>query len=309
MKVLVTGAAGFIGSHVSEHLQSHGSKVLGVDNFSTGKTENTQAFLSYGGAIECANILDPALDHLFKVFSPDVVIHLAAQPAISTSVQKPVYDAEENVLGTLTMLLLARRFGTRKFVLASTSAVYEEDGWLFSITENCKIAPASPYGISKASAEMYARVMCPDSVILRFGNVYGARQTPLGENQVIPRMIRHFEYGDEFYIHGDGKQKRDFVFVQDVVSAISAAMDGAPGTYNISTNQAHSVNQVAAIIEEIYGVKGYPWEHTEQNDPRRKVQMSNLAAFRYLNWMPLFTLREGIEETVKWWKEQKKASS
>jgi UDP-glucose 4-epimerase len=152
---------------------------------------------------------------------------------------------------------------------------------------------------------MYFRTLMPkDSVILRFGNVYGPRQVPLGENQVIPKMIRHFEKGDPFFIHGNGQQKRDMVYVEDVARACVNAIEGLPDVYNISSGHAVSVNELALLVAKLYDVPEYPWDHDDKEDMRQKVELDNFAAMEGLNWRPETNLEEGLRKTIEWWKKQ-----
>lgn len=302
MRILITGAAGFIGSHVADFLNSHDHDLFLIDDLSTGKAENV-----LGGQFLKASILDdPIMNRAFKDFQPEVVVHLAAQPAISTSMAHPWLDFDINVCGTMKILSLCRYFGVKRVIFSSTSAVYD------SRAEFCQeygtlLQPDSPYGISKLSAEMYIRNLFPESVILRFGNVFGPRQVPLGENQLIARMIRHFEYGDSFYIHGTGEQRRDFVYVADVAKAVEKAITGPAGTYNIASGKSHSVNQVAKVMEFLYDVAGYQWQYDADLGERGNVNMEVAAAQHGLGWNSVTPLHIGINLTVEWWKSLDKS--
>jgi len=211
-----------------------------------------------------------------------------------------VKDLMVNGIGTLNMLKQAKKSKVEKFVYASTSAVYDENKKFFAMKESTALNPNNPYGISKLAGESYVRISGIESVILRFGNVYGPRQVPIGENQVIARMIRHFKHGDEFSVFGDGKQKRDFVFVDDVAQAVKmAATDGKPGIYNIASGKSRSVNDIARRLEEIYGVRGYAWDHDkERQDERRSVKMNVDNAKDRLGWSARVSLEDGIAETA-----------
>jgi UDP-glucose 4-epimerase len=180
--------------------------------------------------------------------------------------------------------------------------VYKETN--AKLKESSQILPANPYGISKLAAEYYLRCMFPASTILRFGNVYGERQVPIGDNQLIPRMIRHFKYGDTFYIHGDGKQERDFVYAGDVAQAVVNSLYNKPGIFNVASGQSFSVNEIAGIVEDFYGIQGYKWDHNEMQDPRRSVCMKISEAYDHLHWKPIVGIREGINRTIRWWEER-----
>lgn len=308
MRVLISGAAGFIGSHVAELLQKYDNQVLIIDNFCTGKMDNILNLLSLAphdvkmleGDITDADFVQRA----FCTFKPDAVIHLAAQAAISTSINNPVQDLRVNGIGTLNMLCAAVKSNVDRFVFSSTSAVYRENvGFMFKTKEDDRLGPGNPYGISKLAAEFYVRTLFANHVILRFGNVYGPRQVPIGENQVIARMIRHFKYGDKFYIFGNGEQNRDFVFVKDVAEACHYALYGTKGTYNIASGRSTSVNAIARIVEECFGVPGYKWEHTDKSDPRKHVCMNVGAASGGLGWNPTTDIGSGIRQTIEWWEK------
>lgn len=302
MRVLITGVAGFIGSHTAEVLRNGKHQVMGVDDFSTGRPENLYNFVEAGGRYVTADITLPSILEIFQNFKPEVVIHLAAQAAITTSMDNPDKDLKVNGMGTIRLVQAAKKFGVKRFIFSSTSAVYREQHVLWNTGEKTAFGPTSPYGISKMAAEFYVRSLFPNSVILRYGNVYGPRQVPIGENQVIPRMISHLQFGDRFYIHGSGEQKRDFVYVSDVAKANTYAITGEPGTYNIASGSCVSVNDIASIIETIYEIPGYKWDHTEVEDVRRKVCLDISAAKKKLYWKPEVNIREGLMRTVGYWK-------
>jgi UDP-glucose 4-epimerase len=303
MRIICTGAAGFIGSHICELLAKQKHSVLIIDNFSTGKLENVSEIIAnypkYVDLQEGDITILPFMNRVFAEYKPRLVIHLAAQAAITTAWDNPVKDITVNAIGTLNVIRASTAVGVEKIIFSSTSAVYRETN--AKLKETSVTAPSNPYGISKLAAEYYLRSMFPNSTILRLGNVYGERQVPIGENQLIPRMIRHFKYGDTFFIHGDGKQERDFIYVGDVAQAIVMAFGSKPGIFNISTGQSFSVNDIADMIEEIYDVRGYKWDHTPENDPRRKVCMDISAAHSGLSWKPIVNIRAGIKNTVDWW--------
>jgi len=305
-KLLITGASGFIGSHVVELLLQSGNHILGIDNFSTGKIGNVANLLEkYPNhfTLQEGDITNlPFMNRIFTEFKPKYAIHLAAQAAITTAWDNPVKDIMVNAVGTLNVIQASKLVGVEKIIFSSTSAVYRETN--AKIKEGSLTLPANPYGISKLAAENYLLAMFPNSTILRFGNVYGERQQPIGDNQLIPRMIRHFKYGDTFFIHGDGKQERDFVYAGDVAQAVTNALYNKPGIFNIASGQSFSVNEIAGMIEDIYSIPGYKWDHTDTNDPRRSVCMNISHAYEGLAWKPVVHIREGIKKTVDWWEAQ-----
>lgn len=305
MRIIVTGGCGFIGSHVVELLLSEGNKVMVIDNLSTGKRDNLDEIRSKERlSLEVCDVrsINTMLD-VFQKVRPEAVIHLAAQPAISTSMKSPYMDAHTNILGTINVTNLAQDYGARRVVLASTSAVYQPKNQMWGpLKETDYLEPDSAYGLSKMAAEQYMRMFFHNHVILRFGNVYGPRQVPLGENQVVARMIGHFLKGDFFQIHGDGKQKRDFVYVRDVAEAVAQALHGTAGTYNIAGGKAVSVMEVAAKMEEIFDIRGYRWEYSTNHDSRGNVHMDIHSAAKNLIWKPRTSLEDGLKRTVEWWR-------
>lgn len=302
MRVIVTGGCGFIGSHVVDLLITQGYEVMVIDNLSTGKSEN----LNEKAIAVKGNLLD--FDGIgvtyseFINFKPEAVLHIAAQASITVSEQAPAVDLRINAEGTLRILIAAFQLGVRRFVFASTSAVYQ-DSAKKKLSENSKLEPASPYGISKLAAEQYVRWIFPNtSVILRLGNVYGPRQVPIGDNQLIARMINHIKNHDPFYIFGDGKQERDFVYVEDAARAFLAGINGKPGTYNISSGKPTSVNEAAESMAEMWGFPGYEWKHDlSRQEARRRVWLDVKKARDDLLWEAKKSLAMGIDETIRWW--------
>lgn len=304
MKFIVSGGAGFVGSTTIRLLSKHGHEVLVVDNFSTGRSENLKRFR---GKVLIADITDYAsVDAAFYEFGPDAVLHLAAQSAITTSHNDPQLDLQINGVGTLNMLRAAQAYEAKRFVFSSTSAVYLEKSPKFGgVSETWACQPTSPYGISKLACEHYIRTMMPNHMILRYGNVYGPRQRPIGQNQVIARALSHFHHGDDFFVVGSGNQKRDFVFVGDVAYAnMMALTSDVVGTFNVATGKNHSVNEVLAILERIYEVPGYAWEHTNAPDPRGDVSVSANKIRKELGWKAVMSLEDGLKETSKWWRNE-----
>jgi UDP-glucose 4-epimerase len=301
MRVIVTGGAGFIGSRTVGILQKMNHTVLIVDDFSTGRSENID---HYDGKVSISDITDnDMMEEVFSEFLPEAVIHLAAQPAITTSIRNPEKDLLVNSLGTLNVVRMSKKYGVKKFVFSSTSAVYKESNppWGSGITEKWPCEPRSPYGINKLCAEHYVRTMLKDSIIFRYGNVYGPCQVSIGENQVVARALHHFLKGDNFSIVGSGTQKRDFVFVDDVAQANSEAITKkSNGTFNLCTGKSRSVLEILFEIENQFDVNGYEWDHRLPEDLRGSVYMSNKKFQKEFGF--IFTpIHIGIEKTVDWW--------
>lgn len=307
MRALVTGGEGFIGSHVVEHLLENGYEVVILDDQSTGKFENIQhlvpKYKMYRALCDIRNPFD-VLD-FFRLTKPEIVFHLAAQASITTSLEDPLLDMMVNGLGTLNITRAAKQVGARRIVFASTSAVYPSDSTI--CLEQGYTKPESPYGVSKVAAENYLSLF-GQATILRLGNVYGPRQVTVGENQVIARMFGHLIKGDpeNFSIHGDGNQERDFVYVKDVAEAFGRAADEEGYTiYNIASGSHHSVNTVADLVTDIWHKNArHIWIHDSQDDPRKAVNLSVEAAQNKLEWHAKTSLIEGLRETAKWWKER-----
>ena len=300
MNIMITGGAGFIGSHTANLLAERRFKVMVLDNFTTGKVENLKGFQ---GPIEDCDITNQKqLEHAFRKFRPDAIIHLAAQSAISTAWDNPTKDADVNILGTLNLLMLAKKYSTRRFVFASTSAVYGPGSPIMASREFFAQKPETPYGVSKAAAENYISMFFGSHVILRYANVYGPRQRSIGENQVIARAFDHLKHGADFWVVGHGKQKRDFVYVEDVAYAnYLAAIGGETGTYNVASGHSYSVNTVLTEVKNYYKISGYAWEHTKQQDERGSVYLNSDKFRNAFGWMPMISLKDGIAKTAEWW--------
>lgn len=304
MKVLITGAAGFIGSHTAEYLLQKRYKVVVVDNFSTGRLENLKNF---SGSIEDCDITNaPMLEAIFNRFRPEIILHFAAQSAITTAWMNPHKDANVNVLGTMNLIEMGVKYGARKFVFASTSAVYGKGRRFFASRETDRCEPDTPYGVSKLASEQYIRMFFPNHVILRYANIYGPRQKPIGENQVIARAFNHFLHGTDFNVVGNGNQKRDFVFIDDLVFANYLAVSGQKsGTYNVATGKSHSVNETLSMLEEYFEVRGYKWTHTTEEDKRGSVYINGDKFRNDFGWKPKNYLLDGIAATADWWRDSR----
>src|SRR3990167_646402 len=206
MKLLITGSAGFVGSHIAEQAIAKGWDVSALDNFSTGKQENLP---QAGVTIFHSSVTDyPSVHSLINIIQPDVISHQAAQPSLRTSIDRPDFDALTNIIGTINIIKAAREVGAH-VILASTSAVYDSDGNL-PYLEDDDVSPTLPYGISKASAETYLIHSGLSHTVFRMGNVYGERQIEGGENQLVPHCLNHLLRDKPFAINGDGTRTRDF---------------------------------------------------------------------------------------------------
>jgi len=205
------------------------------------------------------------------------------------------------------MLAMAREYEVERFVFSSTSAVYRPYRYLpFGMSEKLTFCyPETPYGISKFAAENYIRAMFPNHLILRYGNVYGPRQVPIGENQIISHIFRHFYHGDDFELTYNGKQKRDFVFVEDIAMANMMALTSpVTGTFNAASGISTSINELLKSFEELYGIEGYKWERSDMDDPRGSVKVNVNKIWKELHWKAQIGIAEGIRKTADWWEQK-----
>jgi UDP-glucose 4-epimerase len=294
VRAIVTVGAGFIGSHVAEALLARGDEVWVVDNFATGKLENVPE----DAALVEHDVREP-LDDLFEDVQPEACFHLAAQADVGTSVERPDYDAEVNVIGTLRVLEAARANGTHVVFASTGGAIYGEcEG---PAPEQAERRPVSPYGISKLAGEEYLggwnRLHGAHHVALRFANVYGPRQEPSLEGGVIAIFMERMKAGTQTEIFGDGLQTRDFVYVGDVVRAVLAGANGGPGVFNIGTGRETSVVDLHELCRQVTGSELQPeFAPPRPGDARRSVIDPSLAA-RELGWRAEYELGEGLSET------------
>jgi UDP-glucose 4-epimerase len=293
LRALVTGGAGFIGSHVAEGLLSRGDEVTVLDDLSTGSREK----LPEGATFREADIREP--DDVFDEARPEVCFHLAAQADVGTSVERPDYDADVNVLGTLRVLEAARQRDTKVVFSSTGGAIYGEcDG---PAPETAERRPISPYGISKLAGEEYLvgwnRLFGTRHVALRFGNVYGPRQEPTLEGGVIAIFLDRMRDDAPTQIFGDGRQTRDFVYVGDVVEAMLAAEGHEGGVFNIGTGVETSILDLHALCRRITGAEREPeMEPPRAGDVLRSVIDPKLAELE-LGWRPSHDLEAGLRKT------------
>lgn len=306
MNVLVTGGAGFIGSHLVDRLIAGRHRVVVVDDLSTGRRSNVNPRARFVKM----DVRSPRLGRVFAAYRPDAVLHLAAQKNVRTSVENPKFDADINVMGSLNVIERAGKTRVRTFVFASSAAVYA-DATRIPIAESSRCAPVTPYGIAKYAVEqyldVYGRQYGMRTVSLRFANVYGPRQDAKGEAGVVAIFARRLLRGLPLVVNGSGQQTRDFIYVGDVVSANLAALGSTVrGAFNIGTGTQTSVN---ALAREILAASGS--SVAVRHGPRVKgeVQRSCLAWRRAGNafrWKPAVKLRDGVRSTVVWFSEASK---
>jgi UDP-glucose 4-epimerase len=297
MRVLVTGGAGFVGSHVVDALLARGDEVHVVDDLSTGSRENVAA----GAQFHELDIREPGVEALGAEIKPDVILHLAAQADVGTSVERPVFDAEVNVLGTVRVLEAARAAGAHVVFTSSGGAIYGE--CTEPATEEHPRLPVSPYAVSKLAGEEYLagwnRLHRTSHVALRLANVYGPRQRPALEGGVVAIFLDRLSRGDTVDIYGDGAQVRDFVHVSDVAAAFLRAAEQGEGVYNVGTGVATSVLELYNLCAAAAGSDLEPnFADARPGDLRRSVIDASRAE-RELGWRPETPLADGIARTLE----------
>lgn len=304
MRVLITGGAGFIGSHITEELLLQNHQVAVVDNLSSGKKSQVPLEASFYQQ----DIRQKDLGEVFDEFRPDYVIHLAAQVSVSKSIQQPLHDCEENILATINVLESCVKHHVKKLVFASTAALYGAPQYL-PIDEQHGMNPTSFYGLSKKIAESYIKMFAEyhglTYTILRYANVYGMRQDAYGEAGVIAIFIEQLLSSQPLRIFGDGAQTRDFVFVKDVAKANVAALTrGENETINISTGRQTSLLTIINELRMITSEEVSPaFGHERRGDIRHSC-LSNAKAKELLDWVPAYSLAEGLRATIHYYQQK-----
>jgi UDP-glucose 4-epimerase len=298
---MVTGGAGFVGSHVTEALLGRGDEAHVVDDLSSGSRDNVPA----GAELHVADIREP-LDGLGSEISPDAILHLAAQIDVRVSVADPVRDAVANVIGTVRVLELARAHDARVVLASTGGAIYGEcDG---PADEGAPRNPLSPYGASKLSAEEYlatwSRLYGARHVALRLGNVYGPRQDPHGEAGVVAIFLSRLRDGGQATIFGDGEQTRDYVYAGDVAGAFVAALDGPGGTFNVGTGTETSVLELYDRCRRAAGSDADPAFAEPRLGELQRSCLDTRWAASTLGWEATTSIEDGLRATWEWIREE-----
>lgn len=303
MKVLVTGGAGFIGSHVTDVFLDAGHEVWALDDLSSGRRENLHPEVR----LVVADIRSPDAARMVEAERFDVMCHLAAQMDVRRSVTDPRFDADVNVAGFLNLLEAARKSGVRKVVFSSTGgAIYGEQD-VYPAPETHPTRPVSPYGVSKASGELYLGYYRAQyglrSTALRYANVYGPRQNPHGEAGVVAVFSERLLRGDGCTVNGTGEQTRDFVFGPDVARAnLLAATGDVEGPVNVGTGIETDVNRLYALLARAAGVER-PAQHAPAKPGEQlRSSVDPSRAAKVLGWRPTVVLEEGLRRTVDWFR-------
>ena len=297
MRAIVTGGAGFIGSHVVDALVAQGAEVAVVDSLVHGAQDN----VATGAELHVRDIREP-LDDVFDAVQPEAVLHLAAQADVRVSVERPVEDADVNVLGTVRILESARKHGAQVVFSSTGGAIYGE--CTTSAPEDSPCEPLSPYGTAKLAAEEYLRtynrLYGTRHIALRYGNVYGPRQDPHGEAGVVAIFLGALARGEQARIFGDGMQTRDYVYVGDVARATLAALGHEGGVFNVGTGRETSVAELYELCARVAGS-----DRTPEHAPARlgELQRSFLdptLAADTLGFRAMVDLEDGLRSTWDW---------
>lgn len=302
MKILVTGGAGFIGSHLVDKLIERNHQVVVIDNLATGKKKN----LNKKARFYKVSISNPKISEIFKKEKPKIVFHFAAQTDVKRSLDDPLGDAKVNILGTLNILENCKNFGVKKIIFASSVGIYGEPK-ILPVTENHPLNPISPYSVTKLTGEKYLKLYQNQKlnfVSLRYSNVYGPRQSSEGEGGVIAIFINQILKGEKPIIFGSGQQTRDFLYIDDAIETAIKAMKVANNSYyNLGTNKEITINSLLNLISNILNRKVSPIFKPQREGEIIKSRIDFSKAKKELNWQPKYNLKEGLIKTINWFKE------
>ncbi len=306
MNILVTGGAGFIGSHITDALIENGHTVVVVDDLSMGRKEQ----IDPRAIFVQLDIRSETIKDLFQKHRFDVVIHQAAQMDVRKSVDDPMFDASVNVLGTINLLEQCKGTGVKKIIFASTGgAIYGEQDY-FPADEQHPARPISPYGIAKLTVEKYffyyQQIFGLSYISLRYANVYGPRQNPHGEAGVVAIFTSKMLSGDQLVINGNGKQTRDYVYVADVVKANMLALThGESGIFNVGTGTETNVNQLFFVLKELTQSKCEEQHGQVKKGEQLRSVIDSSSLLKTFGWKPSVSLRDGLRKTVEYFRKSR----
>jgi UDP-glucose 4-epimerase len=303
MRVLVTGGAGFIGSHICDRLARDGHDLIILDDLSTGRAEQIHAAARFYQM----DLGSPWLDEMFRIEKPEAVVHQAAQVSVRKSVEDPVRDAQVNLLGTAALLQSSAQHGVKRFLFGSTGGAIYGEADVLPTPEDYPPLPVSPYGASKLAAEIYLRTFHAlhhlSYAALRYANVYGPRQDPHGEAGVVAIFVKRMLSGEKARINGDGGQTRDFVYVGDVAEANALALKSdAVGSFNVGTGKETEINQIFNQLKELTGYQ-LPGEYGPRlSGEQRRSVVNPTRINKVMGWQPRTDLRQGLMATVDYFR-------
>jgi len=303
-RILVTGGAGFIGSHLADAFLQQGHEVAVVDNLSTGRREHVPAAAQFYPF----DIKSPETFDLICRWQPQVLVHHAAQMSVRVSVEAPLMDAQENILGSLNLFQAAAQVKTEKIIFASTGGAMYGDQAPVPAREDDRAQPECPYGIAKLAVEHYLHFYQREygiiPISLRYANVFGPRQNGLGEAGVVAIFIEKFLAGQQPVINGDGLQTRDFVYVGDIVAANLLALNyPQEGIFNLGTSRETDILTIYLELQEILGSSLGPVHGPAKPGEQRRSALDNIRAQELLGWKPRVGLVEGLARTAAAFRE------
>jgi len=309
MRILITGGAGFIGSHIAAAYVDAGHEVLVLDNLSSGKEGNVPP----GARLVLCDVGSDTASEAVRTFRPEVINHHAAQINVRRSVAEPVFDARENILGSLTLLEAARSSGVRKVIFASSGGAGYGEQEEFPADERHPLRPVSPYGVAKVSVELYLHFYRVQYGLaytaLRYANVYGPRQDPHGEAGVVAIFSSLLLRGQTAVVNGDGGQTRDYVYVGDVVRANLAALERGDGLgINIGTGIETDVNTLFRKLRDLSGSRQEEIHGPAMPGEQRRSVIENALAYNELGWYPETSLDDGLALTLAYFRDKVKSS-
>jgi UDP-glucose 4-epimerase len=310
MKILITGGAGFIASHIADAYLRCGHEVWIIDDLSKGKREN----LPKGAMFEKMDIRDERIVEWISRKQIELINHHAAHMDLRESVADPVSDADINVLGTLRLLDAARRAGAMRFIFASTGGAIYGEQKEFPARESHAAEPASPYGVSKLVGERYLKYFQQSTPgfqpqILRYANVYGPRQNPHGEAGVVAIFAEKMLAGESPLIHGDGRQTRDYIYIDDVVQANVLALESRePCLFNVGTGRETDVVTIFNHLKTFTGYTGDARHDEAKKGEQRRSVIDSMSIGKAWNWKPTVSLKDGLARTAQWFKDARSAA-
>lgn len=304
VKYLITGGAGFIGSHITDRLAESGNKVSVIDNLCLGRRENVNlsaAFYKY-------DILSANIEKVFKKEKPEVVFHFAAHIEARESVKDPVFDARVNILGSLNILENCRKFKVKKIIFASSGGEIYGDASVIPTPESYEPSPISPYGVAKLAVEKYLnsyfKIHGISFASMRYGNVYGPRQNPNGEAGAVAIFASKMLKGTQPFIHGDGRQTKDYIFIDDAVDAtLQLSKKNINGFFNVAGGKEASVLEIFNKLKKLTGSKVKARHIAFPKSGFSRGSLSIKKVHKIIKWQPKYNLDKGLSLTVDWFKK------